>query len=88
MTLNVLHWSSLSQPERRAALRRPAQSGTEDLHARVRAIIDDVRARGDDALIDLSLRFDGAALSALEVTSDEFASAERSLGREHQRAKQ
>jgi histidinol dehydrogenase len=33
----------------------------------VRALIDEVRARGDDALREMALRFDGAALAALEV---------------------
>jgi histidinol dehydrogenase len=33
----------------------------------VRSLIDDVRARGDDALREMAQRFDGATLTALEV---------------------
>jgi histidinol dehydrogenase len=36
----------------------------------VRAIIEDVRRRGDDALREMALRFDGARLDALEVSRD------------------
>ena len=36
----------------------------EDVAASVRAIIADVRARGDEALIELGRRFDGVELTA------------------------
>jgi histidinol dehydrogenase len=77
--MNLLHWSSLTPEERRAALRRPAQAGVEELHRRVRDIIEDVRARGDEALFEYSQRFDGASLGALEVMASEFVEAERAL---------
>lgn len=41
----------------------------------VAAIIDDVRTKGDDALLDYTKRFDGVSLSALEVTKKEFDEA-------------
>jgi histidinol dehydrogenase len=41
----------------------------------VRAIIDDVRARGDAALRDYTLRFDHAQLDRLEVMPEEFDQA-------------
>jgi len=75
----ILRWSALSADARRDALRRPAQSGTEELHDKVRAIIADVRKRGDVAVLDLTRRFDGADLAALQVGADEFAAAEASL---------
>ncbi len=40
---------------------------SEDVNAVVRAIIDDVRARGDAALIDYSHRFDGIDLAATGI---------------------
>jgi len=75
----ILDWSKLSPDERRAALQRPVQSEAQALHARVQAILDDVRARGDAALLEYTERFDGAALQTLEVTPEEFAAAERAL---------
>lgn len=79
MSLSLLFWSALSSEERRAALRRPAQSGTEELHARVRSIIAAVRERGDAALIEFSKQFDGATLESIEVSEAEFTAAERAL---------
>ncbi len=79
MTLPLLRWSQLSLEERRTALRRPAQSNADELQRRVRAIIDDVRARGDDALYDYARRFDGAALDELEVQPREYDNAQRAL---------
>jgi histidinol dehydrogenase len=50
---------------------------SEDVNAVVRAIIDDVRARGDAALIDYSVRFDGIDFDAtpMRVTSEEIDAA-------------
>lgn len=79
MNLPLLHWSALSQEERRAALRRPAQSGAEALYERVRAIIDDVRSRGDAALFEYASKFDGATLSSLEAQPHEFEQARAAL---------
>jgi len=47
----------------------------------VRQIVARVRAEGDDALLDLTLRFDGADLRerGLVVTPDEFEAAERTV---------
>jgi histidinol dehydrogenase len=45
----------------------------------VRRILADVRVRGDTALRDLALRFDGAALDALEVPRTEWDRALRAL---------
>lgn len=79
MSISLLRWSTLSPAERRAALRRPAQSGSDELHAKVQTIIDAVRAKGDAALLEYSKQFDGAALESIEVTDHEFAAAERAL---------
>jgi histidinol dehydrogenase len=51
----------------------------EDVAASVRAIIADVRARGDAALIELSARFDKVNLTSqtLRISADEIAAAEK-----------
>lgn len=49
----------------------------DDVSAAVRGIIADVRARGDEALVELSNKFDRAGLSAetLRLSEDEIAAA-------------
>jgi histidinol dehydrogenase len=86
MPIPLLQWEALSPAERAAALRRPTQEGSQELHARVREIIADVRARGDAALIDYTHRFDGVRLEGLEVSDAEFAAAEQALSETHVRA--
>ena len=53
-------------------IRTVESSGVQDS---VRDIIADVAKRGDDALFDYARRFDGAELTALEVTNEEIAAA-------------
>jgi histidinol dehydrogenase len=86
VSLSLLEWSSLSADERRAALRRPAQADTDGLHRRVSEIIKDVRARGDQALLEFTERFDGAKLQSLEVGATEFAAADKTLNAEQRAA--
>lgn len=74
-----LDWSSLDPAARAAALRRPVQAVAGQTRAVVSAVIDDVRARGDAALRELTRRLDGVALSALEVTAAEFEAAEAAV---------
>ena len=59
-----------------AKLRRP-NDGNKDIEETVRSIIEDVKARGDRALRDYALRFDGSSLDSLYVTDEEFEEAER-----------
>ena len=49
--------------------------GTDDPEQAVRQIIDDVRRRGDKALLDLTLKIDGVKLSSLEVSKEQIAVA-------------
>lgn len=58
----------------RAALARPAATGP-DLAATVAEIVDAVRARGADAVRELTARLDGADVADPRVTRDEIISA-------------
>lgn len=70
-----LKWSEASTVERAAALRRPAQQTGESIASAVASLITDVRTRGDDALRELTARFDGVRLEALEIEADAIADA-------------
>jgi histidinol dehydrogenase len=82
----ILNWTELSADQRRDALRRPAQDNADEVTAKVKGIIADVRTRGDAALIELTERFDRAKLTSLRVSDEEFALAERSLNSTQHRA--
>lgn len=53
-----------------------------EYEAAVKSILEDVKARGDEALFSYAKKFDGATLSSLEVTKEEFAAAEEELSEE------
>src|SRR5918994_7684441 len=86
MTIAILNWSALSAQQRRQALRRPLQQSTPAFQESVREIVREVRARGDSALLEYTRRFDGVALTAIEVSTAEFAAAETALSAEQRQA--
>jgi histidinol dehydrogenase len=77
-----IHWNTLAETERGAALARPAQSRADELRRGVEQIIGAVRAHGDAALRELSARYDRCVLDAFEVEEEEFAVAEAKLAPE------
>lgn len=56
--------------------------GGDDREQVVRQIIDEVRRRGDAALLDYTQRFDGVKLTSLEVNKKQIASAYREVDKE------
>ena len=64
------------------ALERPPERVDPRIHAAVESIVGAVRERGDDALVELTARFDhfdAGSPTGLAIASDEFADAERAL---------
>ena len=78
-------WSELDGAEREAALARPEQRGDPALQAAVRAIVEDVRTGGWDALVAQAERIDGAAPQLVSV-APLAVEARRSLTPEQLRA--
>jgi histidinol dehydrogenase len=64
-----LVWRDLDEAERAQALARPAARASVELVAAVRAIVDDVRAGGWNALVAQAERIDGVAPAVVEVAS-------------------
>lgn len=76
MTLPVLRWSELSTRDRLLALQRPVPSRAVNVAEDVARIVHDVRVHGDATLFALTEKFDGATLSSLRVSQEEWDSAE------------
>ncbi|MBX5451096.1 histidinol dehydrogenase [Thermogemmatispora sp.] len=72
--------TTMDAAQRRRLLRR-AELRIEEITERVRPIIEDVRLRGDAALLEYTTRFDGVVLSAerLRVSAEEIELAHRQL---------
>ncbi|MGC8861231.1 MAG: histidinol dehydrogenase [Armatimonadota bacterium] len=62
-----------------AALKARAAAADSDLEARVREVIEDVRQRGDAALLELGRKLDSPHLAELRVSESEFEEAYRAI---------
>lgn len=78
MTINFFRWQDLDQATKTRLLRR-SQTAIEGVMETVRPIIEDVRTRGDAALIDCARKFEKAELTSIKATEEEFDTAEKSL---------
>jgi histidinol dehydrogenase len=75
VSLGIYVWADLGPAERGEVLQRPAQRDSVTLMARVSRIVEDVRARGDDAVLEYTAQLDGARLDSLAVSGAEFDAA-------------
>jgi histidinol dehydrogenase len=83
--VKTFDWSRLTAGEREAALARPEQRGDPALQATVRAIVEDVRTGGWDALVAQAEKIDGAAPRLVPV-APLAEEARRTLSTEQLRA--
>jgi histidinol dehydrogenase len=77
--MQILHWQQLSAQQRSDALARPAAALAPRTLAQSQAIIDAVRADGDEAVRRCAREFDGVEMTELAVSDAEFALAHSSL---------
>jgi len=84
----VYDWKTLDEAERTVLLARPVQTVAQRTRDAVAGLLADVQARGDDALRDVTLRFDGVALPAFEVSEEEFAAAHTAVAADLRQAMQ
>jgi histidinol dehydrogenase len=80
--LAIVDWTALDAAGRAAVLQRPAQREAAILLEAAGRIVEDVRARGDEALRELTARLDGVRLESFAVSPAEFAAAEAALSAE------
>ncbi|HFZ8992981.1 TPA: histidinol dehydrogenase [Citrobacter freundii] len=82
----VIDWNSCSPEQQRELLMRPAISASDSITRTVSEILENVKARGDDALREYSAKFDKTDVTALKVTADEIAAAGARLSDELKQA--
>jgi histidinol dehydrogenase len=82
MTIRILDARALGADAVLASLERPPESVDPEIPRAVDAILADVRRRGDEALVELTARFDRFAApsaAALRIRGDELDAAEAAL---------
>ncbi|WP_143872292.1 histidinol dehydrogenase [Catenovulum sediminis] len=80
--MKTVVWNNLSAEEKSSILARPALGDSEKLKTLVQDIIQQVRAKGDQALYELTEKFDKLKLDTLRVSQAEIASSASELGDE------
>ncbi|WP_428943464.1 histidinol dehydrogenase [Pantoea sp. FN060301] len=81
-----IDWQTCSVEEQQRLLTRPAISASENITLTVRAILDRVKAEGDEALRYYSATFDKTQVDALKVTDAEIEAASARLSDELKQA--
>lgn len=76
--INYYIWNETDEATKSRIMRR-SQADIDDVVATVEPIIEDVKTRGDAALIDYAKKFDGADVKSIKATPEEFAAAEAAL---------
>ncbi len=77
--MRQIDWTTLSAEEQREALARPTQRTEARVTDTVRAIFEDVQARGAAAVADWNLKLDGAAPRRIALTPDGVREARAAL---------
>lgn len=78
MKIGFYDWDKTDAATKARILHRSVAE-MDDVSAKVLPILNDVKARGDEAVRDYAQKFDGAILSDLKVSEQEFADAARTI---------
>jgi histidinol dehydrogenase len=62
----IIDWNNCTEEQQRELLMRPAISASESITRTVAEILNNVKARGDDALREYSAKFDKTEVGALK----------------------
>ncbi len=73
--LEITDWKSATAKNRLSVLSRPGISRSEDLDYQIKEIINNVRFAGDEALKEMTLKYDDVSLSDFKMTPDEIDQA-------------
>jgi len=79
MKNEMITWQKLSTRDQQTVLARPAISESGLLSQQVANILTNVKKNGDQALFELTEKFDGVRLSTLKVTDDIIQAAKQAL---------
>ena len=86
--MKTVVWQSLSDNQQESLLERPAITEGANITAIVEGVISDVRSRGDQALLELTEKFDGIKPDSIKVGEEEVSVASARLSDEMKQALQ
>jgi histidinol dehydrogenase len=77
--MKTVVWQSLSENQQESLLQRPAITEGANITAIVAEVVADVRQRGDEALLDLTEKFDRVRPDSIRVSEQEVTAASSRL---------
>ncbi|MGF1884599.1 histidinol dehydrogenase [Photobacterium profundum] len=77
--MKTVVWQSLSEKQQESLLQRPAITEGANITAIVADVIADIRQRGDEALLDLTEKFDRVRPDSIRVSEQEVTAASSRL---------
>ncbi|OOF54974.1 histidinol dehydrogenase [Rodentibacter genomosp. 2] len=77
--MQTLIWNNLTETEKQQALTRPAISASAEIKSAVENILNLVKSEGDQALLELTAKFDNAELESLVVSSEQIEKASQRI---------
>lgn len=84
--MQTLIWNNLTDDEKQQALTRPAVSASDDIKSAVENILALVKNKGDQALFELTEKFDKVKLDDLIVSAQQIAEASARIPEELKQA--
>ncbi|QTL38711.1 histidinol dehydrogenase [Xenorhabdus budapestensis] len=84
----IIRWQECTPEQQQILLTRPAVAASEDVARTVKQILETVKERGDEALRELSQRFDNIAVNTIQISVDEINTATKRLTSEIKQAMQ
>ena len=82
----MITWQDLTLDEQKDALARPAIANRADLTSKVADIIQLVKDKGDEALLELTAKFDGLTLDSVALPQEQADAIITTLGAEQKAA--
>ncbi len=79
-------WNQLSEQEKKAVLERPAQASAAEIKRAVETVREALLTKGDEAIYELTEKFDGVALKELALSQEAFTRARNNLSDEFKSA--
>ena len=79
MTTPIQNWADLTFDQQQQVLSRPAQADNEKLSKIVSDILLQVKHRGDDAIRELTKKFDGIRLAKLRLNDEQIINAKNEI---------
>ncbi len=80
--MQIINFNELNEIQKQEVLKRPAIAAKDEISKIVTSIIEEVRLKGDEALIEQALKFDKTQISSIKISEEELEIASARLSKD------